>query len=120
MKNLKIEPKSNMPRIEIDFQSGIIGISGRSYPEFPEDFYKMIISEINENMKTNSVSIIFDFDYVNTSSSKCILELIKSIRNNFQLTNIEWSFEEDDEDMEDLGKDLSDSVGIEFQYKMVV
>jgi len=57
------------------------------------------------------------FEYFNTSSSKCLLELmkkIKTLRNAGHAVNWVWMYEPEDEDMREAGSDFSDLLKVPF------
>ena len=61
-------------------------------------------------------------EYFNTSSSKCILDIFKkleSIKNAGNEVNINWYYEEDDEDMLEAGEDYQAIINVPFKMIMV-
>jgi hypothetical protein len=62
------------------------------------------------------------FEYFNTSSSKCILDIFKRLGvlpKNGKKIEVTWYYEEDDEDMQEAGEDYSDILGLPFTIKQV-
>ena len=58
-------------------------------------------------------------EYFNTSSSKCILDVFKKLEGIHKSNNeviINWYYEEDDEDMLDMGKDYESLIRIPFDF----
>ncbi len=82
MKNLVIEPKFNTPSIDFNTGSGYLLMKGRSIPENPESFYDPILTWLEEYFKeTEKESVLeFRFEYVNSGSSKYILELLRRLQ----------------------------------------
>lgn len=104
MDDLLIQETKSTP--EVDFtQSGKLCIKGRSLPENPKEFYNPLFYWI-ENLSTEHVDLSCKFEYVNTSSSKNILELIKSLDSNRNVKelNLNWYYEEDDFDILEFGE----------------
>jgi hypothetical protein len=60
----------------------------------------------------------FKLEYFNTSSSKLILDILSALES-IQGMKIEWCYQEDDEDMEEAGKEFSELVEVPFSYKTV-
>ena len=57
-------------------------------------------------------------EYFNTSSSKCILDLFKqleSLNNGETEVNVNWYYEEDDEDMAEAGEDYDAIISLPFK-----
>ena len=104
--------KSTPATPEIDFKmSGQMLIKGKSLPENPLKFYEPIFRWI-EDFSAEDVQIDIKLEYVNTSSSKNILELIKIVdRNqNIRNLNLNWYYEIDDMDMLEFGEMIGRSI----------
>ncbi|HEX2921672.1 MAG TPA: DUF1987 domain-containing protein [Bacteroidales bacterium] len=92
----------------IVLSEGRILIMGRSIPENPGDFYTPVINWVNDftQIYTGKIRIDLGFDYINTCSTKYIFLMLKQlvetegIKQNISVT---WYFEQDDDDMNDLG-----------------
>jgi hypothetical protein len=104
MENLKIQSTPSTPEINFD-GSGKLSIKGKSLPEDPKRFYDPIFNWA-ENMNINEVQLDIKLEYVNTSSSKRIIELLKIIDNNKEIDKIRmnWYYEIDDLDMLEFGE----------------
>ena len=110
MDTITLEESSKTPYILMDSDKGIIEIKGRSIPENSVEFYKPLISWLNdyslEEMKPTKVK--FQLEYFNTSSSKCILDIFKRLEAMYRKgwdISISWCYDEDDEDMYESGED---------------
>lgn len=110
MIDLRIESTPSTPEIEFK-NCGEMSIKGKSLPEDPRKFFMPLFDWINE-MNANIVSLDVQLEYVNTSSSKNILELIKSIDNqqNVKHLNLKWHYELDDMDMLEFGEIIQRSL----------
>ena len=126
MKTLLIEGNMNSPLIDFNPNSGLLKIIGRSIPENPVKFYHPIEVWLTDFIASNpeNLELYIYLDYLNTHSTECILILLKKIETYFKNANsivkISWCFDEDDEDMQGLGKDLASITGIPFEYKEVI
>lgn len=121
MDALKIIGSEKIPTIELDADAGVLSIKGRSIPENSREFYAPVMSWIDEyglNPKPDTTFII-GLDYFNTSSSKCLLDVLKRAESlhgaNGCKVKIEWQYEEQDEDMLEAGKDYSAMVDVPFE-----
>src|SRR6266498_3413082 len=99
MNKLFIKPTSVTPRVSFDQESGEMGLHGRSTPENPLEFYEPILQWIVSYVENPSdVTLLRIFlKYSNTSSSKCILQLIKRFQTlvpKGKKLTIEWLYEE--------------------------
>ena len=121
MEIFELEAKNHTPYIKLDPTTGIMEFKGRSTPENSVEFYDPInkwLINLIENPITLPVVVMLKFEYFNTSSSKCILDVLKKFA---ELTKtganvkVEWYYEEDDDDMKEAAEDYSDIVKIPFE-----
>lgn len=110
MSDLKIKETEITPEINFDL-SGSMSISGKSLPEDPVKFFKPLFKWAEE-LDAEKVQLDIKLEYVNTSSSKNILELIKYIDKNKKIKqlNLNWYYEIDDLDMLEFGEMVERSI----------
>ncbi len=117
MENLKIEGSAKTPTIEFN-ASGTLLLKGRSIPENSIEFYKPILDWIESygSAPQANTEVNVQLEYFNTSSSKCILDVFKKLET-LSSTSIEinWYYEEDDEDMLEAGEDYQAIIDIPFK-----
>lgn len=116
MEYLRLEADKSTPFVELT-PNGEMIIRGRSIPEDPIAFYNPIIQMIPKcNSKTFTLEI--HLDYMNTSSSKSILTLLETVKENFNSTNItiKWVYESDDDDMLEIGKDYESIIHLPIDF----
>ncbi len=124
MKNLHILGNMQMP--EVNFEtSGLLSIKGISTPENVMEFYNPLFNWVNQFVKTKPNNITFQmfFDYLNTSSTRVLVELIKHINQLAKNNNIKasfiWQYEDDDEDMMEFGEELQVVTGVKIELKEI-
>lgn len=108
MENLSIKGTSRTPQIDFDFE-GNFRIKGRSIPEDAGLFYNHLYSWVlkychNPKPVTN---VYLELEYMNSGSSKSILQILRELINNTHETNttlIHWYYERGDEDMHEKGE----------------
>ena len=120
MNNIKMEGTAKTPDLSFDANTGVFDIKGRSIPENSVEFYKPILEWIDEYTKQTQPKTIVNIhlEYFNTSSSKCILDLLKKfeiIAKNGNDIVIRWQYEEDDEDMLEAGQDYQSIIKVPFE-----
>lgn len=120
MNNIKMEGTAKTPDLSFDANTGVFDIKGRSIPENSVEFYKPILEWIDEYTKQTQPKTIVNIhlEYFNTSSSKCILDLLKKfeiIAKNGNDIVIRWHYEEDDEDMLEAGQDYQSIIKVPFE-----
>ena len=119
--SLTIEPTRATPYVRLDAQEGILAFKGRSSPGSSLDFYYPIMSGIDKAYTggLSSLTANFEFEYFNTSSSKCLFDILKRLANfkqNGMQVQVNWYYEEEDEDMRETGEDYEDVLGLPFNY----
>ena len=102
----KVEKKKTKLSPEIGFYSdGNLSIEGRSIPENPGQLFDQLI-EFVAMLNTASVEFNINLEYFNTASSKKILEILRTLEKNKNITNIhvKWHYEEGDDDCYETAK----------------
>jgi len=99
MQSIKTESSDSTPRVNFD-ASGKLLLKGRSLMLNASTFYDPLIFW-SDQLNTKSVHLTIDLDYINTSSSKKLLELLNILdrNNNIHEFIVYWCFENDDEDI---------------------
>lgn len=96
-------------------------MKGVSHPENVFVFYNPVIQAIRDFRKqpTNGIVVDFSLEYFNTSSARCIFLILKELKvlstegNNI---TINWSYEEEDEDMLETGQDFQELIEMSFNF----
>ena len=119
MEPLVIEPKNKTPKINFDGNVGLMEISGISCAENSVEFYKPIIEWIEhyKNQPQKQTVVDVNYKYFNTSSAKCILDVLErfvNLKNHGTDVNINWYYETDDEEMFDAGSNFSEILEMPF------
>ena len=125
MELLSIEGTPKTPTVTMNPNTGVIEIKGRSIPENSIEFYKTIIDWIDEYSKSPQPNTVVNiqFEYFNTSSSKCILDVFKKfemLKKNKADVVINWYYEEDDEDMLEAGEDYESIIKVPFKMIQIL
>lgn len=125
METLFIDKTESTPEITFNFSEGILEIKGVSIPEDTDEFYQPILDALNnyvgdldleeeeenetdseQSQSEKSISILFKFIYINTGTSAVIVKMLKKLEEiegtDFSV-QVQWYYEEADEDMKDLG-----------------
>jgi len=117
---LKYDQTPKTPIVDFDAATGILLLKGKSIPENSIQFYKPIFDWLDNYIQQPAANTILNvqFDYFNTASSKCIVDvfkkldvLIKSGKGNAQ---INWHYLEEDDDMLEVGEDYQSIIKVPF------
>ena len=119
MENLEIKSTVCTPNVMFDIENKTLSITGKAYPEDAVSYFNPINSTLEEYIKNNdSLQIICEFVYLNTASTKMLLTLLKNAVNNLNKVKVMWGYEEDDDDILELGEDFADTLEIEFEFRV--
>ena len=121
MDNLKIVGDKYTLEIDFDATTGVLRLAGSSYPENAAEFFKPIynwlgtyISEVGKSLYLN-----FELDYLNTSSTKCImdfLEIAETYQKNDEVVEVNWYYPEDDEDILEIGEEIVEDIDLQVKF----
>ena len=113
---MKIEATKYSPMVELSDDGQMI-IKGRSILEDPLAFFDKIIGWIKNNA-TKKFTLEIHLEYMNTSSSKLLLKLLKAVKDKYNANEvyITWYYETNDEDMYDLAKDFETLICIPIDF----
>jgi len=122
---LIIENTPISPYVSFNPNDGIFEISGYSRPEDGKKFFYPLIEFINnyqqviesrhniKSIKSDNLLFIFKFRYINSASTKFICEFLFQVlkfKNIGVSFTIKWFYENNDEEMRELGEDISDII----------
>jgi hypothetical protein len=118
MQALIIEETDETPNIVLDKEKGTFEVSGRSLPEDSAEFFDPILKWVSDYAKNPNptTDFVFKLDYSNTASSKFVHEILL-ILEKVKGAKVLWYYHEDDEDMEDAGKEFSEQISLPFEFK---
>ena len=121
MEKLIIENTLNSPRVVLDPGEGHFEFSGESRPENVRSFYLPILEWLEDFAKKckDPVEFLFAFEYFNSTSAKYILDIFKilnSLHASGVKVSVKWQYEEDDEDMYEVGVEMSRMSDLPFEY----
>jgi len=117
MDNLIIEPTSSTPAVQFR-EDGRLLIEGRSLPENVMKFYTPLI-DWAAKLTVQTVKLDINLEYLNSASSKKLLELLKVFDANSHINSflVNWHYEIDDEDSLENGQIFEDLlIKAEFRY----
>ena len=122
MEHLQIAAKDDTLKVDFNAETGSLMLEGESYPENPIDFFAPLNNWIEQYIQEVNGPLTLDttIDYLNTSSSKCMLDLLEALDNYYESggkVTVNWYYEEDNEDMEETGEELCEDM--EIPYKLI-
>ena len=123
LEKLVIMGKRNSLYVVFDSETGILSLRGHSIPDNALKFFEPIMTWTKEYLQLSpeKISLNVSFEYLHTGASKQIfilLQLLNEWRMKGNIVNVNWYYEEDDEDMKNLGLDFSSVLNFPFRYEM--
>lgn len=120
MEALDIKGTNDTPKVILDIENDIFEISGRSLPEDVVSFYKPVIDWLDEYKVSplEYTEFVFRYIYFNTATSKLIQDILFKLEEIYDAghnVQIMWFYEEDDEDMQDVGEEFMDLCNVPFE-----
>ncbi|TAE70961.1 MAG: DUF1987 domain-containing protein [Bacteroidetes bacterium] len=110
------------PEVRFAPEEGTIDICGASYPENAQAFYNYLLDKIDRYAQSPPVPktyVRFRFSYFNTGTNTPIFALFRTLEKLNQKDDHEveiyWEFDEDDEDIKELGEYFSGMVELPFK-----
>ena len=119
MMPLNIESTLKTPEVNFNPTTGDFSIKGMSCVEHALDFYKPIFQwlDVYKENPSQKTTLNIQFKYFNTSSAKCILQMLERIavlpEKSTQL-EVNWFYDVSDEQMLEDGENYSEILGIPF------
>jgi hypothetical protein len=112
MKNLEQEGSFKLPSLSLNANSGVLELAGKSIPERTSEFYDPVLAWIDEYSQSPKEETIFNvkLEYCNSASTRYLMDIFERLERIFKegkKVTVNWYYEEDDEDMLDLGQSYS-------------
>ena len=124
MDSLKIGGTRSTPDILFDSDSGVLSMSGESYPENSFEFFKPVLSWISRFMTAHKgeVTLNTHLSYLNTGSTKCmmdILDLLEEFHTRGGRVTVNWFCDEENERAVETAEEFKEEVTLPFHIKAV-
>ncbi len=115
--NYIIEATKRTPSVKFDKNLGELSISGKSMPEYSHGFYGKILDEVDDYISNARQLTILNFnvEYLNSISSKMIMQLILKLEiliNLGKKVKVFWHYHVEDDMMFELGNVYKSSTKI--------
>lgn len=111
---ITITATRNTPAVEYSDKDGVLNISGKSYPEDASAFYTNLTEQILKLDANKNLILTMDFEYLNSSSVTCLLQMLKRIKKQYQsaTVSIKLFHDQGDDDMISVGENMNQLSGI--------
>ena len=118
MESLRIEKSGKSPLFIL--RDGYIRLSGRSIPQNSRQLYKTCFDWVEEYVKSPAPKTKIDlyFEYIDTSSIRCVVDMLIMLvtipKSSDKELEINWYYENDDDDAFDLGAYIQAQLKVPF------
>ena len=130
MEKIIIEATANTPKVILDPDRMMYEISGESRPKDASKFYFPILQWLDELgemiLKQKDDTALFEFnfkfEYFNSLSAKYILDICKKLSRHSsggKKISVKWHYEEDDDDMHEVGQEMSRISKLIFEFVVI-
>ena len=120
MRDYHVKKTLNTPEVNLKSSEGVLRMEGRAIPEDPGQFFDEVLEHLTEyyNSPQPVTKCEFKLEYINSGSSKYLMDIFRFIKNNYDSGNnchITWFFEEDDESIQELGLHYQNTIKVPFK-----
>lgn len=120
METFSLIATQDTPEVTLNKVMGKFKISGNSFSEDPFTIYGRIFSWLKEYSQDPNENTSFEFhlNYINTASSKQIVEILKILEDLSQKSSVEilWYYQDGDDDTFQEGEELSHMFQLNFKF----
>lgn len=127
MDKLIINPTVFTPKVILDHEKHLMEIVGESRPQDVREFYLPVVEWMNDYSQRildsddskDPVTINFNFNYFNSGSAKCILDICKilaKLRSHEVDASVRWHYVKGDDDMLEAGREIARIVNLPFEF----
>ena len=122
MDRLYIEETKSSPKIDFNPQTGILIIEGQSYMENAFKFYKSLFEWMDEyfELNTENVQVDIRLSYLNTSSTKCLMDIIFKLEQVVQIgkkVKVNWYYKS--RNILECGEELQEDLEEELEFNLL-
>lgn len=119
-----LKQSRNTPAVSFSPDDKVFEISGISFPEDSKLFFKPLLDYLNEVGSAVESGTIFNFklDYFNTSSARCILDVMLAIDRIYSAgakITIFWYYSAGDEEMKEVGEEYGLLISCPINLKII-
>lgn len=121
MEDIHLERTLKTPEVHFVSSKGELEIGGISIPENTVDFYHPLIYWITQysSEPLELTKFVVKFEYFNTSSSVVILNIFRMLSEIKSKVQIDWYYESDDSEMQELGQDYQAMLKDELEFVLI-
>ena len=107
------------PQVEADAQTGILSLSGESYPENSFEFFRPILEWVADFLERDgrALTVELRLTYLNTSSIKCMMDLMDELddaHGQGRAVVLNWYYDQENDRALDLAEEFREDLTLPF------
>ena len=119
MNNLTLASSTATPALDFNATTGILAISGESYPENAFEFFKPLLNWVSGFLResTGSATAEIALSYLNTSSIKSVmdlLDLLDAAHRDGREVSVRWSYHKENDRALEMIEEFKEEVTLPF------
>ena len=121
MNNLVIQGTKSTPEVDFNRETGVLSLTGAAYPENSFAFFKPVLEWTKEfaGSTDQPIELRIDLKYLNTSSTKCLMSLIRfldGIPDADRLVKVTWLYDPGNDTILEVAEEFM--VGLQFEFTL--
>ncbi|BBB93515.1 DUF1987 domain-containing protein [Methylomusa anaerophila] len=107
------------PEIDFSPETGVLRVTGQSYPENTSGFYQDIFVWLKDYLAVTGHRIVVEINisYMNTSSTKCLMDMVYMLEDAFNGGSdicVNWYYSTKNRSMRECGEEFGEELSLEF------
>lgn len=124
METLYLEKTKSSPEVEFNPETGILKISGQSYPENAFKFYEPLFDWIDDYLQVadKEIQLCISLIYLNTSSIKCLMDIIYKFEQAAQSGKkivINWYYKTNNRNILECGNEFKEDLEESIEFNLI-
>jgi len=120
MNNYFVKSTKSSPEVNFDAGSGVLRLTGESYPENSFEFYAPLLAWLQEFLDTSTLParLVLKLAYINTGTVKCLLDLFDQLEEaagNGRDVGISWYYDPANERALETGEEFAEDLKMPFE-----
>ncbi|MCF6366121.1 MAG: DUF1987 domain-containing protein [Bacteroidales bacterium] len=120
MESIYTEKTKKTPLINLNLEGNVFQIKGPSFSEDTVEVYKPVIEWIDKTIPLldKELNCELYFTILNSASHKKIFQILiklNTFMDDGKKINVKWYYDEDDEDIMEMGEDLIELINLPFE-----
>lgn len=120
MNNYLVEATRSSPEVNFDAASGVLRLTGESYPENSFEFYGPLLAWVQNYLEsaTTSVRLVLQLSYINTGTVKSLLDLFDQMEEaagKGRDVRISWHYDPGNERALETGEEFAEDLKVPFE-----